>query len=130
MIANGTFEVKMTGEPPYEVVDGVSLSRASFDKRFSGPLSGTSQVAMLAARTKVADSAGYVALERIVGQVEGKAGSFVVVHVGLMNHGAQSLTITIVPDSGTGELAGISGQMTIRIEAGQHYYALDYTLAG
>ena len=52
------------------------------------------------------------------------------VHVGLMNHGAQSLTITIVPDSGTGELAGISGQMTIRIEAGQHYYALDYTLAG
>lgn len=129
MIVNGTFEIKMSAEPPYEVVDGVSLSRASFDKRFSGPLEATSQVQMLAARTKVSNSAGYVALERIVGRLEGREGSFVVVHLGLMNQGAQSLTISIVPDSGTGALTGIAGQMSIRIEGGQHYYALDYTLA-
>lgn len=128
MIADGTFEVQMTGEPPYEVVDGISLSRASFDKRFSGPLNGTSKVQMLAARTKVPNSAGYVALERIVGELEGRSGSFVVVHLGLMNQGAQSLTIHIVPDSGTGALVGIAGKMAIRIEGGQHYYALDYSL--
>lgn len=128
MIVNGSFEVKMSGEPPYEVVDGVSLSRASFDKRFSGALEATSQVQMLAARTPVPNSAGYVALERIVGKLEGREGSFVVVHLGLMNQGAQSLTISIVPDSGTGALAGIAGQMSIRIEGGQHFYALDYTL--
>ncbi|MBK6683223.1 MAG: DUF3224 domain-containing protein [Deltaproteobacteria bacterium] len=126
MIADGTFEVQMTGEPPYEVVDGISLSRASFDKRFSGPLNGTSKVQMLAARTKVPNSAGYVALERIVGELEGRSGSFVVVHLGLMNQGAQSLTIHIVPDSGTGALVGIAGKMTIRIEGGQHYYGLEY----
>lgn len=126
MIADGTFEVQMTGEPPYEVVDGISLSRASFDKRFSGPLNGTSKVQMLAARTKVPNSAGYVALERIVGELEGRSGSFVVVHLGLMNQGAQSLTIHIVPDSGTGALVGIAGKMAIRIEGGQHYYGLEY----
>src|SRR2546429_291726 len=110
MILKGTFEVVMQPEPPYDVVDGVSLGRAGFDKRFFGPLDGTGKVQMLAARTPVENSAGYVALERICGAVEGRRGTFVVVHTGLMTRGASSLSITIVPDSGTGELAGISGR--------------------
>lgn len=121
----GTFEVTMQGEPPFDVHEGVSLSRASFDKKFAGPLQATSKVQMLAARTAVNDSAGYVAVERIVGTLDGKGGSFVVVHTGLMNRGARSLTIHIVPDSGTEALAGISGTMNIEIVAGQHHYEID-----
>ena len=121
----GTFEVSMQGEPPFDVHEGVSLSRASFDKKFTGPLQATSKVQMLAARTAVNDSAGYVAVERIVGTLDGKGGSFVVVHTGLMNRGARSLTIHIVPDSGTEALAGIRGTMNIEIVAGQHHYEVD-----
>lgn len=128
MHAQGTFEISMVPEAPYEDANGVTLGRARLEKRFSGPLTGTSVVHMLAARTRVEDSAGYVALERIVGAVEGREGSFVVVHTGLMNRGAQSLVITIVPDSGTGELETISGTMTITPRAGQHEYTLDYEL--
>ncbi|MGA9520483.1 MAG: DUF3224 domain-containing protein [Myxococcaceae bacterium] len=124
----GTFEISMKSEPPYDTVDGVSLGRACFDKRLSGPLQATSVVQMLAARTPVENSAGYVAVERIVGTLEGRSGSFVVVHTGLMNRGEQSLTITIVPDSGTGELAGISGRMNIQIVERQHHYELEYAL--
>jgi hypothetical protein len=129
MIAKGTFEVSMTAEPPYDVVDGVSLARAGFDKTFTGPLEATSIVAMLAARTKIADSAGYVALERIVGTLDGRRGSFVVLHMALMTRGAPSLTITIVPDSGTGELTGISGRVNIEIIEGKHFYEIDYAIA-
>lgn len=128
MNAKGTFEIKMTGEPPYDTVDGVSLSRARFDKRFVGPLEATSQVQMLAARTPVEGSAGYVAIERIDGVLEGKRGTFVVMHVGVMNRGARELEIRIVPDSGTGELAGIAGRMDIQIVSGQHHYEIEYEL--
>lgn len=128
MNVRGSFEVKMTGEPPFEVVEGVSLSRASFDKVFSGPLSGTSKVSMLAARTPIESSAAYVAIERITASLEGKSGSFVVLHTATMNRGARSLAIVIAPDSGTGALAGIEGRMDIEIEGGQHHYSLEYTL--
>lgn len=128
MNAKGTFEIEMSGEPPYDTVEGVSLSRARFDKTFSGPLAATSQVEMLAARTPVEGSAGYVAIERIDGVLEGKRGTFVVMHVGVMNRGERSLEIRIVPDSGTGELAGIAGRMDIQIVAGQHHYEIEYTL--
>ncbi len=128
MNVTGTFEISMKAEPPYDTVDGVNLGRASFDKRFSGPLQATSVVQMLSARTPVENSAGYVAVERIVGMLEGRSGSFVVLQTGLMNRGEQSLTITIVPDSGTGELAGISGKMNIRIVDRQHHYELEYAL--
>jgi hypothetical protein len=129
MIAKGPFEVKMQAEPPYDAVEGVTLGRASFDKRFSGPLEGTGTVQMLAARTPVEGSAGYVAIERIQGSLDGRRGTFVVLHKGLMTRGTPSLAITIVPDSGTGELAGIAGRMSIEITAGKHFYELDYTLA-
>jgi len=118
----------MQAEPPYDVEASVSLGRASFDKRFAGPLDATSKVQMLAARTPIDNSAGYVALERIVGTVEGKRGSFVVLHTGLMTRGERTLSIVVVPDSGTGELAGIAGKMDIQIVDGQHHYTLDYTL--
>jgi Protein of unknown function (DUF3224) len=127
MNASGPFEVTMTGEPPYALEDGISLGRAKFEKRFSGSLNATSTVHMLAARTAIPNSAGYVALERIAGILDGKTGSFVVVHMGLMNRGTDSLVIHIVPDSGTGELVGIAGTMTIQRDNG-HHYGLDYTL--
>lgn len=128
MNVKGSFEVKMTPEPPYDVVEGVSLARARFDKTFTGPLEGTSTVAFLSARTSVATSAGYVALERVDAVLEGRRGTFVVVHTGLMNRGVSSLTITIVPDSGTGDLTGISGKMGIEIVEGKHVYELDYEI--
>jgi hypothetical protein len=128
MTAKGSFEVTMSGEPPYEIIDGVSLSRVTFEKKFEGPLDATSKVAMVAARTKIETSAGYVAAERIIGTLEGKPGTFVLVHVGLMTRGAPSLQIAIVPDSGTGELAGISGRMDIQIVEDKHFYELEYEL--
>jgi hypothetical protein len=128
MIAKGTFEVTMAGEPPYEIVDGVSLSRASFDKKFEGPLDATSNVSMLATRTKVETSAAYVAAERIIGTLDGKPGTFVLLHLGLMTRGTPELTTVIAPDSGTGDLTGIAGRMSIQIIEGQHFYELEYEL--
>lgn len=128
MIAKGSFEVTMNAEPPYDEADGVSLSRARFDKRFAGPLDATSEVHMLAARTPHEGSAGYVAVERITGALEGRRGSFVVLHMGLMRRGEDELRVVIVPDSGTGDLTGIAGTMQIEIDGGQHEYTLDYSL--
>lgn len=122
----GTFEITMQAEPPFEEVSGVTLSRASFEKRFSGALNATSQVHMLASRTPVESSAGYVAVERITGKLEARDGSFVVLHRGIMARGARSLELGIVPDSGTGDLKGISGTMSIDIVNGQHHYTIEY----
>lgn len=129
MHAKGTFEIVTHAEPPFDTVEGVSFSRFSFDKRFTGPLEGTSKVYMLGARTPIEGSAGYVALERVSGVVDGKSGTFAVLHLGLRDRGRESLTLTIVPDSGTGELLGISGAMRIEIIEGQHFYEIEYTLA-
>ena len=128
MLAEGTFEVEMTPEPPYSAVDGVTLARATVDKRFDGPLAATSQVHMLAARTAVPDSAGYVGLERVTGSLDGKDGSFVLQHSSTMSGGKQQQNISVVPHSGTGELSALHGEMTIRIVNGQHHYAFTYDL--
>ncbi|MGD0679465.1 MAG: DUF3224 domain-containing protein [Polyangiaceae bacterium] len=128
MIVNGTFEISMHPEPPYDAIDGVTLARVRFDKRFVGPLDATSDVNMLAARTPVGGSAGYVAIERVTGALEGKRGTFVLQHMGVMTRGTPSLQVTIVPDSGTGELVGLSGRMDIQIVEGKHLYELDYKL--
>jgi hypothetical protein len=127
MIAKGSFEVVMQPEPPYESSDGITLARVSIDKRFTGPLEATGKVQMLAARTPVETSAGYVAMERIDGTLDGRRGAFVVAHVGLMARGARSLSIQIVPDSGSGELTGIAGKMDIQLVNGKHFYEIDYT---
>jgi hypothetical protein len=128
MNATGTFEITMHPEPPYDATDGVSLARASFDKKFAGALEGTSTVHMLSVRTTVEGSAGYVALERVTGALLGRPGGFVLLHTGLMNRGAPSLSVTVVPDSATGDLAGLSGRMEIKIENGVHSYDFTYAI--
>ena len=115
----------MTAEPPFDTVDGVALGRARFDKQFSGALTATSKVEMLSVRSEGTQSGAYVAVERISGTIDGKAGTFALVHLGLSDRGARSLTVQIVPESGTGELKGIRGAMTIDISDGKHHYALD-----
>jgi hypothetical protein len=125
MHATGTFEVQLT---PQAGDDGDgAISRFSIKKQFTGDLEGTSNGQMLAAATDVEGSAGAVAIERVTGTLNGKSGTFVLQHSGTMNRGIPQLTITVVPDSGTEELAGISGSMTINIVDGKHFYELDYT---
>jgi hypothetical protein len=98
------------------------------DARRGGALQGTSKAQMLSALTATQGSAAYVAIERIEGTLDGKRGTFVAAHLGVMNRGAPSLTIDIVPDSGTAELRGIAGKMSIQIVDGRHFYEMDYTL--
>lgn len=119
----------MTAEPPFDVVDGVALARARFDKRFEGPLDASSVVHMLSCLDSAQTSGGYSAIERVTGRLSGKAGSFVLQHTGVMDAGRPSLVVSVVPNSGTGELLGLRGRMDIRIEAGQHFYELDFELA-
>jgi hypothetical protein len=122
--ASGTFTVKMT---PQECGEA-TLGRMALDKRFEGGLDATSRGEMLAAGTAVKSSAGYVALERVTGSLDGRAGTFVLQHTGTMNRGTPSLSITVVPDSGTGDLTGLSGAMTIEIAGGVHSYVFTYAL--
>ncbi len=126
--AAGTFEVKLSPLPAYESAEGAMLARMSIDKQFVGDLAATSKGEMLSAGTSVKGSAGYVAIERVVGTLGGRRGSFVLQHNGVMTRGAPQLTITVVPDSGTGALAGLSGTMAIIIADGKHSYELDYSL--
>ncbi len=119
----------MKAEPPYDSRDGVSLGRVQFDKKFTGPLTAASTVQMTAVRTAVETSAGYVAIERLEGTLGGKRGSFVLQHNGVSRKGVQSLSVTVVPDSGTGELKGLSGSMRISDHNGKHEYEFDYDFA-
>jgi hypothetical protein len=120
----GDFEVSMLPQqdPEFEV------GRMTIDKVYSGDVVGTGQGQMLSHMSAVKGSAGYVAMEKFVGSVAGKQGSFVLMHCGLMDKGKPSLDIKIVADSGTGELTGISGTMSIEVVEGQHVYQLDYKL--
>jgi hypothetical protein len=101
----------------------------SIDKQFHGDLEGTSKGEMLTASGTVKGSAGYVAMERVEGKLKGRSGSFVLQHNATMNRGVPQLNIIVVPDSGTGELEGLAGQMTIKITGGKHFYDFEYTLA-
>jgi hypothetical protein len=126
--ATGAFEVKLTPQPPEDKAEGATLGRMSGDKQFHGDIEGTSKIQMLTAMTDVKGSAGYVAIERVIGTVHGHTGSFVLQHSGSSNRGATQLSITVVPDSGTGQLVGIAGKMTITITDGKHSYDFEYTL--
>ena len=126
--ASGTFEVKLAPLTPHHAAEEAPLGRMSIDKEFHGDLEGTSRGEMLAAMTAVEGSAGYVAMERVTGALHGRRGTFVLQHSGTMNRGAPSLVISVVPDSGTGELAGLAGTMSIEIAGGRHSYTFDYTL--
>ena len=126
--AQGTFEVKLTPHSTDEEPQGSTLGRLSIDKTFRGDLEGTSKGEMLSAGTRTKGSAGYVAIERVTGALRGRRGSFVLKHDGTMTRGAAELTVRVVPDSGTGELAGLTGSMRIIVEPGKHSYEMDYTL--
>jgi hypothetical protein len=126
--AVGTFEVTIRPLDPYDDAEGSILGRMSIDKRFEGDLVGASRGEMLTAMTPVSGSAGYVALERVEGTLHGRRGSFVLQHSGTMTRGAQELALTVVPDSGTDELEGLAGSMSIDISNGVHAYAMEYTL--
>lgn len=127
--AAGPFEVKVVPQPLDPGTDA-GIGRLLLDKQFHGDLEATSKGQMLTAGTSVEGSAGYVAIERVDGTLRGRRGSFALQHIGTMTRGAPSLTIRVVPDSGTGELTGLSGSMSITIADGKHSYDLEYALAG
>ena len=127
-LASGTFVVKLTPQVDGDA-EAPTVGRMSIEKQFSGGLEATSSGQMLAVRTDIEGSAGYVAMERVSGTLDGHEGTFALQHSGTMTRGAQQLTITVVPDSGTGRLAGLTGRMTINIEGGKHSYEFDYALA-
>ena len=122
--AAGTFDVKLApldaGESP--------IGSMSIDKTFHGALEGSSLGQMLAYRTAIKGSAGYVAMERVTGSLDGRQGSFTLQHSGLMDKGAQSLTVVVVPDSATEELEGLTGTMNIIVTPGRHDYQFRYAL--
>jgi hypothetical protein len=128
--AIGIFEVTMSPEPPYDVSEGANIGRVSLKKTFTGDLQAASTAEMIGARSEVKGSAGYVAIERVVGSLHGRTGSFVLQHSGTMTRGKGELNVTVVPDSGTAELKGISGKMTIEISDGKHLYSFEYVLEG
>jgi hypothetical protein len=125
--ASGTFEVKIKPEPISDVAAGSSISRMSLDKVFRGALDATSKGEMLASGSPDG-SGGYVAIERVTGTLDGKSGSFALQQTGTMINRVPQMSVTVVPGSGTGELTGISGSMTITIADGKHSYDFAYTL--
>jgi len=129
--ATGTFDVKLTPQSNDTPTEGSPLGRLTIDKQFHGDLEGTSKGEMLSAGSPtVKNSAGYVAVERVAGTLHGKKGTFALQHLGVMTRGEGKLTITVVPDSATGELTGLTGSMTIDMSGGGHAYTFEYTLAG
>lgn len=124
----GNFNVTLTPQAAAPGIEAAQLGRQTLDKQFHGDLEAHSLGEMLAAISPVQGSAGYVAIERVNGTLQGKQGAFVLMHTGTMNRGERQLTVQVVPDSGTGELTGLSGLMDIQITNGQHGYSFDYTL--
>ncbi len=125
--AAGPFDVKIT--PQDDTSDDQLLSRMILDKTYLGDLEATARGQMLAAGTAIKGSAAYVAIEKVSGSLNGRAGTFILQHVGTMNRNVPQLTITVVPDSGTADLQGLSGKMTIMIAPdGNHSYEFEYTL--
>jgi len=126
--ATGTFEVKVTPQPSDDKTDDATLGRMTIDKQIHGDLEATSKGQMLTAGTSVKGSAGYVAIERVSGTLHGRTGTFILQHTGTMTRGALQLSITVVPDSGTGQLTGLNGKMDIQIADGKHSYDFAYAL--
>lgn len=127
--ATGSFEVKIAPQrPDSAVAEAAGLGRMTIDKQFHGDLEGTSQGEMLSLLNRDIGSGGYVAMERVTGTLQGRTGSFALQHNATMTRGVPALTVIVVPDSGSDELSGLSGTMTIRIEGGQHFYDFEYAL--
>lgn len=131
MRATGRFDVDLRRLDPFTTGSKeVTVGRMAIDKTFHGDLQARSRGEMLTATTGVQGSAGYVAIEQVKGTLNDRQGTFVLQHYGIMDRGQSRLILEVVPDSGTGELAGLSGQMTLRIEDGEHYYELEYEFSG
>ncbi len=129
MHAKGSFDVKVVPQKPDNPQEEkAGLGRMSLDKQFHGDLEAQSDGEMLSFMTEVKGSGGYVALEHVVGKLNGRSGSFVLQHNATMTRGTPQMNIVVVPDSGTGELAGISGTLIINIVEGKHFYEFDYSL--
>ena len=127
--ASGPFDVKLAPEPLSGVAEQSGLGRMSLDKQFHGALEAASSGEMLAFRDAALGSGGYVAMETVRGTLDGRAGSFVLQHSSTMTRGEPAQSITVVPDPGTGALAGLAGRMVVDIAAGgAHSYRFDYTL--
>jgi hypothetical protein len=127
-----TFMSEVTGEFDVKVVPvdtgDDKMGMMTLDKQYHGDLNATGQGRMLTGMTDVKGSAAYVAIERVKGKLKGAEGTFLMHHTGIMSKGSQSLVIRVVPDSGTGDLAGIEGEMHIKIADGKHFYRFEYTL--
>lgn len=128
LTARGPLEVNVEAGPPFLEQDGVSIVQNLVRKEFFGQVVGLSEARMIAAHTATPGSAGYVAIEHFTGSVGGRSGSFVLQHHGLVEGGEATLTVTIMPDSGTGEPAGISGALEIDNQEAEHSYILNFTL--
>jgi hypothetical protein len=126
--ATGAFEVKLDPQKPDGKFEDATLGRMTIDKQFHGDLEATSKGQMLTGMTSVKGSAGYVAIERVTGSLNGRTGTFILQHTGTMNRGTPQLSVTVVPDSGTDQLEGIAGKMTIIIAEGKHSYEFEYSL--
>ena len=129
--ASGPFEVTMSPQPAVEgqpPLPGITLARVLLDKSYHGDLQASAQGQMLSAVTGTPGSAAYVAIEQVSGSLHGRSGSFVLQHSGLMERGARQLSVSVVPDSGSGELTGLRGTLDIRITADGHFHDFDYSL--
>jgi hypothetical protein len=126
--ATGTFEVKLNPQVPDGKFEDATLGRMTIDKQFHGDLEATSKGQMLTAATDVKGSAGYVAIERVTGTLYRRSGSFILQHTATLTRGVPQLSVTVVPDSGTGQLVGLTGKMNIIIADGKHSYDFEYTL--
>jgi len=126
--ATGSFEVKISPLDPAFKSDDNSIGRMSIDKQFHGALEATSKGEMLTGMGTVKGSGGYVAIERVTGTLDGRSGTFILQHTGTMQNGVYNLNVTVVPDSGTNQLTGLQGSMTIIIKDGHHSYDFAYTL--
>ena len=125
--ATGKFDVKVAPLTSYNA-DDASMGRMSIDKQFHGDLEATSKGEMLSSMDRVVGSGAYVAIERVTGTLAGRQGAFALYHIGTMDRGKPQLSIRVVPDSGAGQLTGLTGTMTIDIDAGNHSYGFDYSL--
>lgn len=122
----GAFSIQLKPQAASSGLENASIGRQIFDKQFRGDLEATSQGEMLSCMGHVQGSAGYVAIERVTGTLQGKQGSFALMHMGTMTRGEKGLKIHVIPDSGTEELQGLQGNMDIQILDGQHFYEFEF----
>jgi hypothetical protein len=127
--ASGTFEVKVIPQAADDPAGAPEIARMLLDKQFHGDLEAVGKGQMLAAGNGAkSSSGGYVAIEQVTGSLSGRSGSFALQHLGTMTRGVPHMTISVIPDSGTAELEGLTGNLTIKIEDGKHFYEFEYTL--